>query len=147
MLYMIQQYTKSPTLVRGPVCKLSLHTSPLHRNKRIALFSASTYLVSSTILDGVRQTVTHNKIKLCAVHLEPDSTPAPMLDAILDFPALELSDSATEDRLQRIQTEDEPLDIIDPSSPGPRTSLRFANWSLDQGRASWILPIIQPCFL
>lgn len=76
-------------------------------------------LVSSTILDGIRQTVTHKKTKLCPVHLQPDSTPPPIPDPILDFPALQLSDSATEDLLQRIQTEEDPLAIMDASSPPP----------------------------
>ena len=60
---------------------LKLQTS-LPRNAKIALFSTSSW---------------------CIVHLEPGSTPPPMPDPILDFPALELSDSASEDLLQRIQ--------------------------------------------
>ena len=41
------------------------------------------HLVSSTVLDGVRQTVTKEKIKLCEVHLEPDSTSPPMPSLLL----------------------------------------------------------------
>ena len=63
---------------------------------------------SSTVLDGIRLTVTQKKIKLCAVHLKAD-TPLPLPDSVLDFPPVDFSHSATEKLLQQIDTEENPL--------------------------------------
>ena len=46
-----------------------------------------------------------------AVHLVPDSPP-PMPDPVLDFPAVNLLDSATEDLLQQIEAADDPLELM-----------------------------------
>ena len=56
-------------------------------------------------------TVTEKRIKLCAVHLAPDSAP-PLPDPVLDFPAVNLSDSATEDLLQGTGAEDNSLELM-----------------------------------
>lgn len=78
---------------------------------------------SSVILDGVRQTITKKKIKLCATHLQPD-TPLPLPEPILDnIPDVSLSVSATEDILQRIEAEDDPLDMLNPITTSSPSSL------------------------
>ena len=56
-------------------------------------------------------TVTEKRIKLCAVHIAADSTP-PMPDHVLEFPAVNLSDFLTEDLLQGIRAEDDPLELM-----------------------------------
>ena len=48
---------------------------------------------------------------LCAVHLTQDSAP-PIPDPVLDFPAVNLSDSTTINLLQGIGAEDYPLELM-----------------------------------
>ena len=63
---------------------------------------------TTTVVDGVQQTVTQSKIKLCADHLLPD-TPPPQLD--ITPSALELLDI--------LDSNPDPFNVNDPSPPIP----------------------------
>ena len=63
---------------------------------------------TTTVVDGVQQTVTQSKIKLCADHLLPD-TPPPQLD--ITPSALELLDI--------LDNNPDPFNVTDPSPPIP----------------------------
>ena len=89
------------------------------------------------------------------MHLVPDSNPL-RPDPVLDFPAVNLSDSATEGLPQRLEAEDDPLELmgsvidtttaeVHPTTPlpiacSPLEPNWFANCFGNRGRAFWIVP-------